>query len=47
MSESSEKNNSHPPVGMAFWLLTGGRLIDRIEWIIDNGFSGVSFLQND
>jgi len=31
---------------MAFWLLSGGKLIDRIEWIIDNGFKGVSFLQN-
>lgn len=39
MSECS-KNNSQPPVGMAFWLLAGGRLIDRIEWIIDNGFAG-------
>jgi len=31
---------------MAVWLLDGGQLIDRIEWIIENGFEGVSFLQN-
>ncbi len=34
-----------PPIGMSFWLLGGGRPIDRIEWIIKNGFEGVSLSQ--
>lgn len=31
---------------MAVWLLEGGRLIDRVEWLAKNGFSGVSLLQH-
>jgi len=31
---------------MADWLLTGGSRLDRIEWLIDNGFQGISFLQS-
>ncbi|MBN2310364.1 MAG: sugar phosphate isomerase/epimerase [Candidatus Hydrogenedentes bacterium] len=36
---------SPPGVGMAVWLLDGGRLVDRIAWLIESGFGGVSFLQ--
>jgi len=38
--------NNPPPIGMADWLLTGGSRIDRIAWLIENGFQGISFLQN-
>ena len=35
-----------PFVGMCAWLLKGGRLVDRVKWLIKNGFTGISFLQN-
>lgn len=35
-----------PYLGMCAWLLKGGRLVDRVEWLIKNGFTGISFLQN-
>lgn len=35
-----------PSLGMAFWLLGGGRLTDRMEWLIRHGFKGVSFSQS-
>ncbi len=42
------KNNELecPPIGMAFWLLKGGRALDRLEWLIENRFQGVSLLQS-
>ena len=36
---------SLPPLGVCAWLLKGKSLTARIEWIIKNKFTGVSFLQ--
>jgi sugar phosphate isomerase/epimerase len=30
---------------MALWALKGGRLLDRVEWLVRHGFQGVSFLR--
>lgn len=46
MSVSGNGKSSLPPIGMAGWLLTGGRMIDRIDWLIRNGFQGISLLQS-
>lgn len=46
MSASEYRSSSLPPIGMAAWLLDGGRLIDRIDWLIRNGFQGISLLQS-
>ena len=46
MSANEYRSSSLPPIGMAFWLLEGGRLMDRIDWLIRNGFQGVSLLQS-
>lgn len=46
MSTCEYRPGSLPPIGMAVWLLDGGRLIDRIEWLVRNGFQGVSLLQS-
>ncbi len=35
-----------PPIGVAFWLLEGGSMMDCAGWLINNNFEGVSFLQN-
>lgn len=42
----SSKKNETPPLGVCLWLLTGGRLVDRIQWIARNQFTGVSLLQS-
>ena len=34
-----------PPIGMGIWMLKGGQFIERLEWVIKNGFQGVSFLE--
>jgi sugar phosphate isomerase/epimerase len=46
MSIGEDNTGSLPPIGMALWLLSGGQMMDRIEWLIDNGFQGLSFLQS-
>ena len=46
MNANEYSTSSIPPIGMAFWLLDGGRLIDRVDWLIRNGFQGISFLQS-
>lgn len=33
------------PIGIALWLLSGGRLPDRVRWAIDHGFGAVALLQ--
>ncbi len=45
-NDDHHPNNAAPPIGMAAWLLTGGTLVDRIDWLITNGFQGVSLLQS-
>gem|GEM_PF-2916709 len=35
-----------PPIGVALWLLEGKNMTDCVEWVINNNFEGVSFLQN-
>jgi hypothetical protein len=35
------------PVGMAFWLLSGGSGPDRVAWIADQGFQSLSLLINN
>lgn len=37
--------NDEPTIGIAVWLLKGP-LPNRVRWAIDNGFTGVSLLQN-
>ena len=46
MTKNSGKNGNIPVIGMCLWLLSGGKLVDRIQWIANNGFTGVSLLQN-
>ncbi|MFC1478984.1 sugar phosphate isomerase/epimerase family protein [Planctomycetota bacterium] len=46
MINQQNKAEGCPPIGMALWLLAGGHLIDRIEWVISNGFQGISLLQS-
>ncbi len=44
-SKANSPDDGLPPIGVAQWLLKGGKLADRIEWLIRNGFQGVSLLQ--
>ena len=46
MIANKRRTSSLPPIGMAAWLLGGGRLIDRIDWLVRNGFQGISLLQS-
>lgn len=39
------ENTTMPPVGMALWLLTGGTLADRVEWLAASGFNAASLLE--
>ena len=46
MTGEHDPKNAAPPIGMAAWLLAGGTLVDRMDWLIANGFEGVSILQS-
>ena len=40
------KSDNTPPIGLALWLLGGGRVPDRLNWLVANEFRGLALLQS-
>lgn len=46
MTDIPASTHELPPFGVALWLLQGGTLVDRVDWVIRHQFTGVSLLQS-
>jgi sugar phosphate isomerase/epimerase len=46
MNPNEKRQTPLPVIGTAFWLLSGGSQMERMEWLVSNGFGGLSLLQN-